>query len=372
MTYKPVDEALLDDPQRLAAADPGGMLRAVATSGPQLREAIQLTTEAGVGDPSGGVPPRAAVLVTDGPVAALGDLLWALAGPDAPAPVVTLSGQPLPLWVGPADVLLVVSQTGTDDSTLTTVEMAVRRGVPMLGVGPPGTPLAEAVASRGRSPYVGLPLRGPSRALFWSLATPVLIGAAHAGLIRLTDIDLRAAADALDVAAERCRPGSETFVNAGKALGLELAGSGPAVVWGSTPLAGVAARRLAVQLAGNAGRVAVWGTLPAAAREAGGVLDVPLSAMDDFFRDRVAESALPRPRLVLLRDDLAEDDLSRRYVELARRRAADGGIGVSELIAEGEEPLERLASVLALADFASVYCGLAAGVDPAGVRLGEG
>ena len=40
------------------------------------------------------------------------------------------------------------------------------------------------------------------------------------------------------------------------------------------------------------------------------------------------------------------------------------GVAVSELAAEGEHPLERLASLVALLDFATVYLALAQGIDP--------
>src|SRR5439155_22335786 len=134
---------------------------------------------------------------------------------------------PLPPWVGPADPAFVVSYKGIDAATLRAVEMAARRGVPLLGAGPADTPLADAVASLGRSPYVALPLREPRRASFWSLATPVLIGAARSGLLRLPDSDLTRAADQLDEVAERCRPASETFVNPGKSLAVQLADGVP-------------------------------------------------------------------------------------------------------------------------------------------------
>src|SRR5687767_1312931 len=44
-----IDEALLDDPTRLSAGDPGAMLRAVATAGAQVREAVLRTGEADLG-----------------------------------------------------------------------------------------------------------------------------------------------------------------------------------------------------------------------------------------------------------------------------------------------------------------------------------
>src|SRR5439155_19127826 len=119
------DESRLDDRALLFDGETGEMLRAVATAGPQIRESRQLAEEAGVADLSGGVPPRAAVVLVDGPVGAvLGDLLRALAGPEAVAPVTIISGGPLPPWVGPADTAFVVSYKGIDAATLRAVEVA--------------------------------------------------------------------------------------------------------------------------------------------------------------------------------------------------------------------------------------------------------
>jgi glucose/mannose-6-phosphate isomerase len=50
-------------------------------------------------------------------------------------------------------------------------------------------------------------------------------------------------------------------------------------------------------------------------------------------------------------------------VRLARER----GIGVSELPAAGDGPLQRLASLVQLIDYATVYLAIAQGTDPAPV-----
>jgi glucose/mannose-6-phosphate isomerase len=39
-------------------------------------------------------------------------------------------------------------------------------------------------------------------------------------------------------------------------------------------------------------------------------------------------------------------------------------VGISELGMEGEHPLVRLAGVIQLADYASVYLAIASGIDP--------
>ncbi len=44
--HRHVDEALLDDASRLLAADPSGMLRALASAGAQVRESAALAAEA--------------------------------------------------------------------------------------------------------------------------------------------------------------------------------------------------------------------------------------------------------------------------------------------------------------------------------------
>jgi glucose/mannose-6-phosphate isomerase len=44
--------------------------------------------------------------------------------------------------------------------------------------------------------------------------------------------------------------------------------------------------------------------------------------------------------------------------------AQDRGVAVTELVAEGSSPLERLASLIGLIDYASVYLAFAQGLDP--------
>jgi glucose/mannose-6-phosphate isomerase len=60
---------------------------------------------------------------------------------------------------------------------------------------------------------------------------------------------------------------------------------------------------------------------------------------------------------------------------VARRRAASAelaterGIRVTELTMAGEHPLQRFASVVPLIDYATVYLGIASGVDPTPISI---
>jgi hypothetical protein len=132
----------------------------------------------------------------------------------------------------------------------------------------------------------------------------------------------------------------------------------------------VAASRFADSLAANARYPAVAGALVEAGRGRVGLLDGPYGSMaggtDDFFADRLEEERGTRLRLVLLRDD-SESPVAARRAEAVADLAVARGVGVSILTAGGGCELERLASLVAVPDFASVYLALLHGIDPIAV-----
>jgi glucose/mannose-6-phosphate isomerase len=372
-----VTPALRDDAlvgaRAAADADPGDMLRGVATSGAQVREAAAACAEAGLAVLADEGRPRSVVVLGMGASAVAGEMLAAVAGPRSPVPVVTHRGPDVPTWVGAADLVVVVSCSGRTDETVSALDVVVRRGSRLLVVGAEGSPVHER-ARQARGLFVPVPQGRPSRASLWALATPLVVAASHAGLLPASEPPLaevlEAAAARLEGVADRCRPGSDAPVNPAKVLAAELAGALP-LVWGTTPLAGVAARRCAAQVAVNAKTPALPGVLPDAAHTQAALLDGPYGALagdagDDFFRDRVDD---PEPslrlRLVLLRDAPAvEPPQAAQHAEASRALAEARDVRVSEVVAEGQSGYERLAELIGLTDYGSVYLALLHGVDP--------
>ncbi|MGH8889221.1 MAG: SIS domain-containing protein [Acidothermaceae bacterium] len=364
-----LDEQLLDDPERLAAADPSGMLRIVASSGAQVREAATYAAEAGV-ETLAGERPRAVVLSAVGSSAACCEVLSALVADDVPIPVVEASGPGLPRWVGPLDLMIAISRSGTARPTMEAVAEAGRRGCRVVTIAGAGSPLAGL---SDRVHGLQLPVDKAARhtrASLWSLAVP-LFSVAHAlGLAAVPADEIERAADRLDAVAEACRPGSESFVNPAKRLALEIAGNLP-IVWGAGSLCRTAAKRFARQLHANAKYPALDGGLQEAAHGSVALFDGPFAASSpadvfhDPFEDETPQS-LPL-RVVLMRDSDASDHdnaLSRAAEQLAEER----GIRTSELLADSGRPIERLAQLVALGDFASVYLGLGLRLDPSPTR----
>ena len=206
----------------------------------------------------------------------------------------------------------------------------------------------------------------------WALATPVIQVAYELGLTDASPAVLERVADRLDKHAETFRPSSDAFVNPAKALALELADSVP-VVLGDGDVTGVAATRAVSMLARTARVPAMRGALPDDAGDVVATFGGPFASRPtDLFNDPYLDQPTgARLRLLFLRD--AEPTVHQpdgtwletsRTADAVRLTAEDAGVRISEATAEAGHPLERLADLIALTDFAAVYLALAGGVDP--------
>ncbi|WP_312888106.1 bifunctional phosphoglucose/phosphomannose isomerase [Nonomuraea rhodomycinica] len=346
----------LDDQHHLTDGDPGGMLLAVAASAAQVRTGHRVAVEAGLPGSAGGSRPRAVVVAGMGGSAIAGDILAAVCGRGAPLPIVTVRSYQLPGWVGAADLVVAVSCSGRTEETLSAATEAVRRGCRLIAVGGAGSPL-EAIARQASAPFVPVPAVGQPRANVWLLTVPLIVAAAALGLVSAEPELFEEVAVTLEGIAHRCRPSSESFINPGKTLAMELAESVP-MIWGTSPLAAVAGYRLACQLNENAKYPAIFGELPEANHNQVVAFDGPF-AQRDIFSDEPGRGL----RLVLVRDSEEHPQVTRRR-EASARLAHERDVPVSELAAEGEHPLVRMASLIGLADYASVYLALGYGIDP--------
>ncbi|WP_433725254.1 SIS domain-containing protein [Actinoplanes sp. CA-051413] len=372
------DEALLSDEKAMLENDPGGMLRATASAGAQVRESAALAAEANLSVLADEGRPRAVVVAGIGTAGLTGDILATVAGPRCPVPVIGHRSAGVPGWVGAADVVIAVSASGRSPEALAAADAAARRGARLVAIGNPDSEL-QAMAERARAPFIPVPRRAPARASLWGLAVPVLLAARSLGLVKVNEADLAETAARLDADAERCRAGAESFVNPAKSLALGLAGSIP-IVWGSSPLATVAARRFADTLAANARYPVMAGALGEAGRGRVGLLDGPFGGLAESSRDIFAdpdelEELSTRLRLVVLRDGgLNPEEEADEPVAVEERRAdavqtlaERRGVRCDVVTAEGGSALERLASLVAVPDFASIYLALAHGLDPMAV-----
>src|SRR4051794_37335355 len=354
--HRTVDESLLDDETAMLDNDPGGMLRATASAGAQVRESATLAGETDLSVLEDEGRPRAVVVAGIGTAGLVGSVLATVAGHRCPVPIIGHRSAGVPGWVGAADVVIAVSASGRSPEALAAADAAARRGARLVAIGNPDSEL-QGMAERARAPFIPVPRRAPARASLWGLAVPVLLAARAIGLVKVNEADLAETAARLDTDAERCRPGADSFVNPAKSLALGLAGSIP-IVWGSSPLATVAARRFADTLAANARYPVMAGALGEAGRGRVGLLDGVFGGLAESTRDIFADPdqeedpALTRLRLVIFRDGglNPEDDadepiaVEERRADAVQTLAERRGVRCDVLTAEGGSALERLAS----------------------------
>src|SRR5271154_1004047 len=99
----------LDTPDVIEAADPGDMLRQVASAAAQGRTSLGSCQERDLSAFTPDARPRAIVVAGLGGSALAGELLNAVTGLASPVQVVVGPAERLPGWVGAADTVIAVS-----------------------------------------------------------------------------------------------------------------------------------------------------------------------------------------------------------------------------------------------------------------------
>ena len=356
---------VLDDVAGLEAADPGQMLRATADAGAQIRRSVGLWDPAWITSVIADGRPRSVVVVGMGGSGISGDALAALCGSGCSIPITTLRGYTLPGWVGPLDLVIAVSCSGATQETLMVTAQAIARGARVIGVGSRNSPLQALVESGPGAVFIPVEPGGlMPRAALWLMVTPLALIADALGLAHFPSSVLAQAADLLDEIAVECGPVSPADENRAKLMAASLSGHLP-MVWGTGQLGSVAAYRMACQLNENAKMPVVSGGLPEVNHNQVVAFDGGYATVEsDIFHDPDIDGAEPtRLHLVVIRDSGEHEQDGRRAdisVGLARTR----GIPVDIIRSVDEHPFVRLASIIGVIDWVSVYTAIVDGVDP--------
>jgi len=369
-----IDESLLEDAQRLQARDEARLLWSLATAGAQVRRAVETVADFGIESLRGGEMPRAMLVVTDSAPSSAARLITRLSCTRTPA--LTWHGVELPRWAGPTDALLIGSVDGRHPRLAELAAQGAQRGLAMAVVAPPDTEVAVAA---GRAPLHELPADLHPRAARWSILAPLLQALDVLGVNPIPSGLLIEVADALDQEAELCRPDGDVFVNPAKALAIEFADTTPLIA-GAGALAGVAARSISDALQQFAGVSSVSVSLPDGVGRAGSLLRGAGPVEEDFFRDRIDDSPMHRPRLLVVGDDGTADDLmlgersdaqiqldekaARRAARALHELAANLGLRSSSVQVPNGDPLARFAAAAAFGEFTAAYLAFGLGLDP--------
>lgn len=275
------------------------------------------------------------------------DVVAAIAADRLPVPVIVHKTYGLPAHVNDRSVVVAVSCSGTTEETLSGAEEALRRGARLLAVAG-GGPLAELYQDRAQA-CIPVPRTWQPRHSLGALVVPVL---AALGL----DGDLPEAIDVQRAVARACGRHVALADNPAKRLGARIASAGAAIVQGARPVPAVAAYRLKCQLNENAELPAFFAELPEATH-------------NELVGWQAPHALAKSAALVVLRDPAGEHPRVSRRIRVLEELVGDRFATVDELVATGAAPLPRLASLILLADLASVYAALSLDRDPTPITL---
>jgi glucose/mannose-6-phosphate isomerase len=359
------DDTILDSPERMLAGDPGAMLAATGDAGAQVRRGLQEANRDTIEAIAAEGRPRSIVVTGMGGSGISGQVIEAFANNGSPIPVVSSRGYGLPTWVGQDDIVIALSCSGGTEETIAAAKEAARRGSRLVSITSTNSILEGVTNNVKGAKTMIVNARGlMPRASMWTLLTPLLMIGNAVGVVKVSDDDLRVAADFIDEVANDCAVEKSIEENPAKLLALQFASSLP-MIWGTGAVGPVASYRVISQLAENAKIPAIHGEIPESQHNQVVVLDGPLAgttSIDDIFADREGKVAR-KFRLVLLRDSVEHPQMSKRadiVTEIAERR----NVPVSRVNAHGSHIVHRLASLVAVTDWASVYAALALGIDP--------
>jgi glucose/mannose-6-phosphate isomerase len=292
--------------------------------------------------------PRAVVVAGMGGSGVAGDVAALVAAERSRVPVMAVHGDSLPAFVGPEDLVVLVSHSGTTEESLACARQARQRGAAMVAV-TSGGPLAALVSEAGQS-VVHVPDGAPPRASMALLSVPVLgvlqaTGVVEGALESCNDVPQRLA-DLLRIWKVPDGDGEPRH------LARSLGPRSP-VFLGVGAVGSVVATRARNQVAENAERTALAAELPEADHnQLVGWAGSGTQGTCDLVLLRPAREEPATERRVTATIDLARPG----FREVHEHRMVEGDV------------LEQVAAGFLFVDLLSVHLALLAGVDPTPIR----
>jgi glucose/mannose-6-phosphate isomerase len=336
-----------EDPVAVGGRDP--MLETVEATPEQWARALTIARAADEPMPR----PRTVVVAGMGGSGVAGDVAALVASERADLPVLAVHGEALPAYVGPQDLVVLVSHSGGTEETLACAEQAEQRGAGLVAVTSGGL-LGERVARAGGQ-VIEVTSDVPPRASMALLTVPVLgvlerVGGLVGALTACAEIP-----GMLEPLVERWSPRAGGDDPEPVALARALGPRQP-VFLGVDRISSVVATRARNQVAENAERPAVAAELPEADHnQLVGWAGAGTGGTCDLVLLRPAEELERTRRRVVATIDLVRAGFASVH---EHRLAPDGVIG-------------QVASGFLFVDLLSVHLALQSGVDPTPIRAIE-
>jgi glucose/mannose-6-phosphate isomerase len=336
----------------IAAVDVSKQIDDVLAMPSQLEDALWRVETARVETAFGQPEGEGGLLVCGmGGSAVGGDLAQAALGDRTTMPLMTVRGYELPPWATPNSVVLCASYSGGTEETLACYEAAGALGAKRIAVTTGGA-LAEAARADG-VPVIGVPSGLQPRAAVAYMLVSTLEVAAFAGVAPRLRTEIDGSSARLVELVREWGPDSPSDSLAKQVA--ERALGSCICIYGAGPTA-AAAYRWKTQLNENAKVPAFAGMLPEADHNE--IVGWEGAPSVGSFTAIFLEDSGQHPRIP-------------QRIELTAELIAGDSADSMRLESRGENPLERLLSLVLLGDLVSIYLAVLRGIDPGPVKVIE-
>ncbi len=280
-----------------------------------------------------------------------GDLLRTLFNEDLKIPATLCRNYNVPGYVSENSLCICASYSGNTEEALTAYQQCLDRGAHIIAVSTGGR--LKELAERDGMTFLPIPSGYQPRAALGISFTSQLLILIAAGILRDYSAELKAASHKIEKIARKWRNWKTPSENPPLELAMKLIDKIP-VIYGSAGWMATMAYRWKCQFNENAKRYAIFGEFP----ELNHNEVVGWEGSEKFYEKLF---------VIFLRNDLDHPRIRARMdltADIIREKAS-----VAEILAEGENNLEKLFYMVLFGDLLAIYLAYLTGREPADISI---
>jgi len=342
----------LDESSKLPVLDPGNMYGAISSFPSQIRAAAEIGEKIAV-SPSHYEGVKNIIVCGMGGSAIGGELALSLLYKELHIPMYACRNYALPSYAGPDSLVIGSSYSGNTEETLSAFKQAIREKCHLFALTTGGELLD--IARKNDIPHVKLPETGlqPRAALGYSFV-PLMHFFNKINFSTYEPAKFLQLADFLARKTKLYGIDSPTEDNPAKQLANKLYGRIPILYSGPT-LTDAVGTRIKGQISENAKMLAFGNQFPEFNH-------------NELVGWKILGAARDLYRVVILRDADDHPQVTARMDIVKQMLIERSKIEVIELYSEGDNPLERIFSLIQIGDYLSYYLALLNNADPTPVE----
>jgi len=345
---------ILDDVEQIRSFDPDNMYNRIFDFPEQMEEALKIAFDWKV-TPEDFADAKNIVIIGMGGSAIGGDLVRSYLSSKLLIPFEICRNYRLPEYVDDETLVIVSSYSGNTEETLSALDDSLQRKAMIASISTGG--LLEDVAGINDMPLLKLPTGLQPRAALGYSFVPILVFFEKVGMIKGVKKEIEVAIKRLKEIREKYIEDTPVLSNPAKRMA-ERMHKKIAVIYGGPEWTGVVAVRWKGQICENGKNMAFANQFPEACHNELVGWSAPVKEHQEQL-------------MVVMLRDMSDHPKIRKRMNIVKEIIERHEIEVVDVHSMGDEPMERMFSLIQLGDFVSYYLAIINEVDPTPVELIE-